>query len=177
MSEGCSPESTGRPLEGVGNHVRRWMITGAQASQNPAYRPTHQVGPRWAPTSPPSHSARLRVVVSPPRNNAEVRPGVGCDGWESEANGGRGSAQLVPRRSRGLQLSPRRGVVPNTCIDRLAQARCRRPRGGRDFRSDNRPIKGVWPKTSMTPSAVSRNRTAHGGLLAFPRTHLPRRAR
>ncbi|GAB3273914.1 hypothetical protein GCM10027562_44170 [Arthrobacter pigmenti] len=46
MLEGCSPERPGRPLEDIGNGVRRWMAATPRAGnccggQNPAYRPTH----------------------------------------------------------------------------------------------------------------------------------------
>ncbi len=43
VSEGCSPEPAGRPLEAPGDGVSRWMVAAASpgdAEQNPAYRPT-----------------------------------------------------------------------------------------------------------------------------------------
>ena|GEM_PF-6259354 len=57
VSEGCSPEPAGRPLEAPGDGVSRWMVAAASpgdAEQNPAYRPTR----------PPRQLDKLRTAVS-----------------------------------------------------------------------------------------------------------------
>jgi hypothetical protein len=62
VSEGCSPEPAGRPLEAPGDGVSRWMVATAlpgSAVQNPAYRPTRP--PR--PVEQQAQLDRLRIVL------------------------------------------------------------------------------------------------------------------